>query len=99
MHYLFQIADDYRGETPINLPGLGPLSQCVAINKCSKLLDNSTAPEQQILPCGFDQKQKLMKICCPPAYVTETEVESLIENKSEAISFYFVGYEGSTKVS
>ena len=98
MVYIFQIADDFCGDTPVDLPGFGPLSQCVAINKCSKLLDNSNAPATQVLPCGFDQKQKLMKICCPPTHVTEIEVKISIK-VFEATNPYFVGFKATPKIS
>ena len=70
---LFQIADDFC-PPGFDLPGFGLLSQCVAINQCSELLNNANAPLNQTLPCGFDKKQSMMKICCPTAYVTQPQV-------------------------
>ena len=81
---LFQIADDYcpTGVNQIDLAGFGVLSKCVAINQCSELLDNRNAPLNQTLPCGFDQEQNLVKICCPSAYVTETQVRETFTIKT-----------------
>jgi len=67
-----KIADDFC-PPGFDLPGFGLLSQCVAINQCSELLNNANAPLNQTLPCGFDKKQSMMKICCPTAYVTQPQ--------------------------
>eukprot|EP00091_Calanus_sinicus_P019522 TRINITY_DN4932_c0_g1_i5.p1 TRINITY_DN4932_c0_g1~~TRINITY_DN4932_c0_g1_i5.p1 ORF type:complete len:448 (+),score=93.77 TRINITY_DN4932_c0_g1_i5:138-1481(+) len=52
------------------LPGIGELSQCVPINQCKKILDNTYAPQNQTQPCGFDEDNSLLMICCPDDYVT-----------------------------
>eukprot|EP00092_Neocalanus_flemingeri_P019183 GFUD01020782.1.p1 GENE.GFUD01020782.1~~GFUD01020782.1.p1 ORF type:complete len:726 (+),score=150.54 GFUD01020782.1:33-2210(+) len=56
-----------------NLPGIGELSQCVPLNQCGKILDNAFAPQTQVQPCGFDESEEVMMICCPDDYVTEPE--------------------------
>ena len=54
------------------LPGIGELSQCVPLNRCGKILDSDTAPQTQVQPCGFDEDNSIMMICCPEDYVTAT---------------------------
>ena len=67
-----KIADDFC-PSGIELPGLGSLTDCVALDSCPAILDNSNAPLNQTLPCGFDQERKIMKICCPSDLVKEAE--------------------------
>jgi len=62
----------------IDLPGLGTLSECVTLDSCPAILDNSNAPLNQTLPCGFDTERKIMKICCPPALVKDPVFEQSI---------------------
>ena len=52
------------------LPGIGELSQCVPLNRCARILDNTYAPQNQTQPCGFDEENSIMMICCPDDYVT-----------------------------
>jgi len=54
------------------LPDIGELSQCVPLNRCGKILDSDTAPQTQVQPCGFDEDNSVMMICCPEDYVTAT---------------------------
>ena len=65
-----QVADDHC-PPGIDLPGLGTLSECVTMDACPAILDNSNAPLNQTLPCGFDTERRIMKICCPPALVKD----------------------------
>ena len=53
------------------LPGLGNLTECVPLNSCHKILDNSNAPNNQTQPCGFDEETQTMMICCPPELVED----------------------------
>jgi len=53
-----------------NVPGFGNLTSCVPINRCGKILDDSYAPQKQVLPCGFDEESSLLMICCPEDLVT-----------------------------
>ena len=65
-----QVADDHC-PPGIDLPGLGTLSECVTLDACPAILDNSNAPLNQTLPCGFDTERKKMKICCPQDLVKD----------------------------
>ena len=85
LHFWFQVADDFC-PTGIELPGLGVLSHCVPIDTCPSLLDDSYAPINQILPCGFDTGKKIMKICCPPELVVERKV--ICPNKTKKKLFF-----------
>jgi len=67
-----KIADDFC-PPGIDLPGLGSLTDCVALDSCPAILDNSNAPHNQTLPCGFDAERNIMKICCPSDLVKEAE--------------------------
>ena len=53
------------------------LSECVTIDSCPSLLDNPTAPAATVIPCGFDEQQNSVKICCPEVDVTEPKVRNL----------------------
>ena len=55
------------------LPGIGTLTECVAISKCYNLLNATDAPLSRTITCGFDEELNLMKICCPPEMVTEPQ--------------------------
>jgi len=57
----------------LTLDGIGEISQCVAINQCGKVLDSDVAPQTQTLPCGFDEAEKLLMVCCPEDAVTKPE--------------------------
>ena len=41
------------------------------MDSCPTLLDNEAAPHSTIFTCGFDEKQSVVKICCPKEYVTQ----------------------------
>ena len=46
------------------LPGINSSTNaatCTPINKCSALVDNPQAPSTQIIPCGFDEDEKLLE--------------------------------------
>jgi len=60
--------------TTIN--GTLELSQCVPLNQCGKILDNEYAPRTQVKPCGFDEDNSVMMICCPEDFVTATPVKT-----------------------
>jgi len=59
-----------------NLPDIGELSQCVPLNQCGKILGSDNAPQTSAQPCGFDEKNSMMMICCPKDYVTSSPVKS-----------------------
>ena len=66
--------------------GPGVLSECVTIDSCPSLLNNPTAPATTVIPCGFDEQQSVVKICCPEDQVTEPRVlvgSMIIRYKSE----------------
>ena len=52
-----------------SLPGIGKLSQCIALYQYEKTLDNTYAAQTQTQPCGFDEENSIMMICCPDDYV------------------------------
>ena len=53
------------------LPGLGNLTECVPLNRCGAVLDNSNAPNNQTVPCGFDEEAEILMICCPAELIEE----------------------------
>merc|ERR1712198_782887 len=55
------------------IPIFGALTECVTINSCPQLLENSNAPNNQTLPCGFDETNNLLKICCPKDFVQDSQ--------------------------
>ena len=62
------------------------MSECVTIDSCPSLLNNPTAPATTVIPCGFDEQQSVVKICCPEDQVTEPRVpvgSMIIRYKSE----------------
>ena len=58
----------------VSIPGLGNFTECVPLNRCHKILDNSNAPNNQTLPCGFDLETETMMICCPAELVEDPRV-------------------------
>ena len=63
----------------ISLLGLHTAT-CTTINRCPKLLDNPTAPQTHIIPCGFDETEKLMMVCCP-----DEMVEGIVDYNTTAL--------------
>ena len=62
-------------KTLSGVKGPGVLSECVTIHRCPSLLENATAPSTlAVLPCGFDEEQNVVKICCPEEQVTAPTV-------------------------
>ena len=58
------------------LPGINNetyAATCTTINRCPTMVDNEQAPETHILPCGFDETEKLLMVCCPDEMVEEPE--------------------------
>ena len=70
------------------LPGIGNLTDCVAINKCYDLLDANDAPLSRLITCGFDEKENLMMICCPTEKVTEPQVGDFLLEDISSIHFF-----------
>ena len=56
-------------------------ARCTTINRCPKLLDNPTAPQTHIIPCGFDEIEKLMMVCCP-----DEMVEGIVDSSRDCSS-------------
>ena len=44
---------------------------CVGINRCPGVVDNPAAPQTHIIPCGFDDSQNTMMVCCPDKMVVQ----------------------------
>ena len=49
------------------------LSECVSINRCPSLLQFPNAPLSTMVPCGFDEEEASLLICCPEKLVTEPQ--------------------------
>eukprot|EP00092_Neocalanus_flemingeri_P070336 GFUD01086316.1.p1 GENE.GFUD01086316.1~~GFUD01086316.1.p1 ORF type:complete len:596 (-),score=125.76 GFUD01086316.1:106-1893(-) len=47
------------------------LSNCVPINRCAQLLEYPDAPVTTMLPCGFDEEESSLMICCPEEFTTD----------------------------
>jgi len=47
------------------------LSNCVPLNRCAQLLDYPNAPVTVTQPCGFDEEESSLMICCPDEFTTE----------------------------
>merc|ERR1711963_1393873 len=62
------------------LPGINSETKaatCTTINRCPKMVDNDAAPTTHLIPCGFDETEKLMMVCCPDEVVEEEPDNSL----------------------
>jgi len=47
------------------------LSNCVPLNQCAELLEYPNAPVTVTQPCGFDEEESSLMICCPEEFTTE----------------------------
>jgi len=64
------MADRTCYNTP--LPGTEfVLKNCVTLNRCSQLLQYPHAPATVFQPCGFDEEESSLMICCPEELTTE----------------------------
>merc|ERR1712032_1625271 len=43
------------------------------VNRCPGMVDNEQAPQTHLIPCGFDETEKLMMVCCPDEMVEEPD--------------------------
>ena len=58
----------------VHLPGINKetnAATCTAINRCPSMVDNPQAPQTHLIPCGFDETEKLMMVCCPDEMVED----------------------------
>ena len=62
----------YNTPLPPQIFGGKILSQCVPINQCAQLLDYPNAPVTVTQPCGFDEEESNLMICCPQEFVKPT---------------------------
>jgi len=69
--YLFGGYFNLTANNVVGVKGPGVLSECVTIDSCPSLLDIPRAPAETVIPCGFDEQQNSVKICCPEVDVTE----------------------------
>merc|ERR1719305_415180 len=61
------------------LPGINnetKAATCTTINRCPNMVNNEKAPTTHLIPCGFDETEKLIMVCCPDEMVEEPD-ESL----------------------
>jgi hypothetical protein len=58
------------------LPGINKetnAATCTTINRCPNMVDNKEAPTTHLIPCGFDETEKLIMVCCPDEMVEEPD--------------------------
>ena len=58
------------------LPGLNGTATCTTINRCPNMVDNESAPQTHLIPCGFDEAEKLLMVCCP---------DEMVENPDDSL--------------
>ena len=51
-------------------------SKCVTLDRCPSLLDTGLAPQQSVVPCGFDKSTAKMMMCCPKKHVIRSLVSA-----------------------
>ena len=57
----------------VSLPGVGELSQCVSLSRCSSLMDTEDAPITRTIACGFDESLNQVMVCCPGMIIVTKE--------------------------
>ena len=60
----------------LQLPGINNVTYaatCTTINRCPNMVNNDQAPQTHLIPCGFDETEKLMMVCCPVEMVEEPD--------------------------
>jgi len=60
----------------LQLPGINNetyAATCTTVNRCPGMVDNEQAPQTHLIPCGFDETEKLMMVCCPDEMVEEPD--------------------------
>jgi len=60
----------------LQLPGINNetyAATCTNINRCPNMVDNEQAPYTHLIPCGFDETEKLLMVCCPDEMVEDPD--------------------------